>query len=290
MAVKLQHRQHLVAHPHRHRPARHHRMPQRGPDPLSRRRRGQVGHPDGPSLLPYPARQPHPIGQRHAHALLDHGLGIPVRSAPRGAEFQQVLFGIHFPLESKVPALRNAQCFENPHGGHIGGAVFCHDLAHHQLQRQPLLSLSLLRHIAQQAPHRQRVSGLLALAQAQLELQHPSVTGVAAQGIPVHHFAVQCTPEQGRHIRATRWPEQLLERVQGQQAGIVQPETALPGRVGVKKLAARAQGCDHFARILKQIPIALLRFPRRLLLAQRRAAVEGHDNQPFHRSLLVAQG
>ena len=148
LAVKLENRQHLVAHAYRHRPARHHGMPQRGCNPWSGRSGFQIGNPNGTALQPDPAGKAHAAGQRYAHALLDHGLGGSVRGAPGGAELENVFFAVDFPFESQVPALRDAQRFENPHGGHIGRSVLSHDLADHQLQGQAVLAPFLLGDIA----------------------------------------------------------------------------------------------------------------------------------------------
>jgi hypothetical protein len=64
------------------------------------------------------------------------------------------------------------------------------------LQRQAVLALLLLRHIAHQAAQRQRIARLLPLAQAQLKLQHMPVQRVVPQRRAFNRLAFQRPPEQ----------------------------------------------------------------------------------------------
>ena len=140
-----------------------------------------------------------------------------------------------------------------------------------------------------QAPYREWVAGLLPLAEAHLEFQHPPVRSVVAQRIAVDHLAVEHAAKQAGDLRAAAWPKEFLNGVQRQQAGVIETEDPFPGRIGIEELPARAQRGDHFAGVLEQVAIAFLGFAGRLLLAQRRTAVERHHHQAFHGSTAVTQ-
>ena len=192
---------------------------------------------------------------------------------------RRFLLGVDLPLDGHIPALGDAQGLENAHGGDFGGGVFAHDLADHQLQRQAVLALLLLGHVAQQAADGERIAGLLALAQAQLEFQHAAIGGVVAQRGAVDRLAIERAAKERGDFGAAAGAEQLIEGFEVEQRGVVVAEAALPGRIGVEKRARRAERGDHLARVLEQIAIALLRFAQRLLLAQGGALIHGHGHQ-----------
>ena len=135
---------------------------------------------------------------------------------------------------------------ENAHAGNIGGSVFAHDLAHHQLQRQAMLALLLLRHLAHQATNRQRIARLLPLAEAQLELHDPPIVGVVAQQRSVNLLAIQGPQKQRCNFGPATGAEQIFEGHLA-QLGDFSSEAALPCRIGIQKLARRAQRGNHLA-------------------------------------------
>ena len=148
--------------------------------------------------------------------------GAP-QAEPNSSRFSSALT---VPLNGHIPALGNAEGFENAHGGHFGGSVFTDDLAHHQLQRQAVFALPLLGHIAQQAADSERISGLLPLAQAQLQLEHAAIGGVIAKGGAVDDFAIKGAAEKRGHFTAATGGEQLVERIQSRAARVVFAEAA----------------------------------------------------------------
>jgi hypothetical protein len=81
-------------------------------------------------------------------------------------------------------------------------AFVAHDLAHRQLQRQAVLALLLLRHIAHQAAHRQRNARLLTAAQAQFQFQHAAVGVWWRREYAVHQLAVEGAAEKRGHLAA----------------------------------------------------------------------------------------
>ena len=186
-------------------------------------------------------------------------VSAPRPGAPQAVEnSSRFSSGVDLPFDGHVPSLGDAQRLQDAHRGRFRGSALAHDLAHHQLQRQAVLALLLLGHVAQQAADGERIAGLLPLAQAQLQFQYAPVGCVVAQRGAVNRFAVQGAAEQRSHLGTATGPEQLLKRFQCQQRGMVQAKTPLPGGIGVQKSSRRAQRGDHLAGVLKQVAVTLL--------------------------------
>ena len=154
MAIKLQNGQHLVADADRHRPAGDHLLAQGRLDARAGGNGSQVGNPDRAATLPNAARQVDAAGQREPHALLDQCFGTMAWSAPGRRELKPVLIGVDIPFNGHIPALGDAEGFENAHDRNLVGRILAHDLAHHKLQGKTVFALLLLGCVAQQAAHR----------------------------------------------------------------------------------------------------------------------------------------
>ncbi len=234
-------------------------MIQRCLNAFRRGRSVKVGQPNRSAFLPRTSRQVRSRPQVNAHALLNEDFRAASRCGPRGTEFQALFVLVDDPFHGHVPALRYAQCLENAHAGDVGRCVFAHDLAHHQLQGQAMLALLLLRHLAHQATNRQRISRLLPLAKRQLELHDPPIVGVVAKQRSIDLFPIQGPQKQRCNFGPATRAEQIFEGHLA-QLGDFSSEATLPCRIGIQKLARRAQRGNHLIRILEQIPVALLRF------------------------------
>ena len=213
VAVELQHRQHMIAHLHRRGPARNHLVR------MAACMRGLGGgaarsdaHTSRPSFHARPGRLP-PGASVIPMLSWISAFRFFARNAPCGAEFKPVFFRVDVPLHRDVPALRNAQRLQHPHGRHLGRDVFAHDLAHQQLQCQAMLALLLLRHIANQALHGHRLACPAPLMQAHLQLLHMAVGCFVANRSAIDRFAIQRLLQQRRYFFAAARPEDILERV-----------------------------------------------------------------------------
>jgi len=132
-------------------------------------------------------------------------------------------------------------------------AFSTHDLAHHQLQGQASRSRAcLLRHLAHQATNRQRISRLLPWLSVSSNpwIRHRQEWWRSnARSICSHPGPAK---QRCKFRPATR-AEQIFEGHLA-QLGDFSSEATLPCRIGIQKLARRAQRGNHLIRILEQIP------------------------------------
>ena len=120
------------------------------------------------------------------------GFRAPSRHAPRSAKLQPVLLGVHQPHHRHVPSLRKTQRFQNAHRRHFRRSVLAHNLAHHQLQRQPVFALLLLasRRAAGSAPPADCPPSAAGSGSAPGPAPgRPAYGGAAAPGPPPRHPA-----------------------------------------------------------------------------------------------------
>ena len=171
----------------------------------------QIGEPHRASVAPCPLGQFGVAGQRQAHACLDESFRLPARNSPRGSEFELLLLGANHPFNGHIPSLGDAKGLKDAHARRLDRCVFPHNLAHRELQRQPVFALLLLGNVAQQAAHRQRNARLLPPAQAQFQIQHAAVRRIVAQRRPLHRLAIQRAAEKRGHLAPGTGREQVLE-------------------------------------------------------------------------------
>ena len=81
-------------------------------------------------------------------------------------------------------------------------ACSSNDLADGKLKGQPIFALLLLGYVAEQAAHRQWNAGLVAPAQAQLQLEEAAVGRMVTQRSALDHLAIQRAAEEGRCLAA----------------------------------------------------------------------------------------
>ncbi len=199
------------------------------------------------------------------------------------------LLGVHHPFDGHVPSLREAQRLQDAHARGLARRVFPYDLAHGKLQRQPVLALLLLGHVAQQAAHRQRNARLLAPAQAQLQVQYAAVGCMVAQRRALHGLAVQRAAEQRRRLGPHVRGKQILEGMKILKPRGVHSEAALPRRIGIEKLSCRAERGQHLGGVLEEVAVPLLRLALHLLAVQDRALVHGHGHRAGKLARRIAQ-
>ncbi len=138
-----------------------------------------------------------------------------------------------------VPALRNAESFEDAHGRDFRRSIFSDDLAHHQLQSQAVFALLLLGHVAHQAAYGQGIAGFLPLAEAQLQFQHAAVAVWLRNGA-----RSIISPSSARRNSAATSPRHAVPNSSSNEFSVHQrvvtdAEASLPRRVGIKKLPRR---------------------------------------------------
>ena len=210
--------------------------------------------------------------------------------SPGGAEFEMALFGVNDPLDGHIPALGDTECLENARGGDLGGDVFAHNLTDDELQREPVFALFLLGDVPEQAAHGEGIAGLLALAQAELEIEDAAIGGAVTERGAVDRIPMKDAAEEVGRFAAAIGPKELLEGFKAQQGGIVVAETAFPGRIGIEEAARGAECGDHLAGILEEVAVSLLGLKQCLFLPQGRALVDGHGYQAGDRAGGVTPG
>ena len=103
--------------------------------------RGEIGDPDRAAFLPGTSGQADAGGEAGFRGFLDQALGLTAGSAPAGAEVEAVHFGIDFPFEGDIPALRDAEGLEDAHGRNFGRGVFADNLTDDALEGDAALPL-----------------------------------------------------------------------------------------------------------------------------------------------------
>ena len=133
--------------------------------------------------------------------------------SPGRTELEAIFVVVDDPFNGHVPALRYAESFKDAHGGDFRRSVFSDDLAYHELQGEAMLALLLLGHVTKKAANCEGIAGLLALAQAELKLEHAAVGSVVAQGGAVDTLSIEGAPEVRSDLATASGREELFKGI-----------------------------------------------------------------------------